>query len=102
MRPRPLGLPGMENTSRIFKIRANLLQMAGGEVTPIVRIKHIRDAANDPARILFAPNCLTQRQGCVQRGWVFEREKIPSHSPAVIVDHRREPRLGCLAIWTDQ
>ena len=76
--------------------------MLGREVAPIVRVENVRNAAHDPARVLFAPDRLTQRQRCVQRGWVFEREEVPSHSAAVIVDHGGEPRLGNLAVRTDQ
>src|ERR1022692_856767 len=42
------------------------------------------------------------RQRSVQRGWIFEREEVPSHSTALIVDHGGEPRLGNLAVRTDQ
>ncbi len=63
-----------------LQIRAYLFQMIGCEVAAIVRVKHLGDATHDPARILFAPNCLTQRQRCVQRGGVlsWNERKYPA------------------------
>ena len=33
---------------------------------------------------------------------IFKRKKVAGHGPAVIVDHRCEPRLGNLAVRTEQ
>jgi hypothetical protein len=67
------GLAGNREHQPHFQVRAHLFQMLGCEVAPIVRVENVRGAAHDPARVLFAPDSLTQSQRCVQRGWVFER-----------------------------
>lgn len=41
------------------------------------------------------------KEVCNEDG-VLKREKIPSHGPAVIVDHGTEPWLGGLTVRTDQ
>ena len=38
----------------------------------------------------------------MQRGRVFERKEVASHSSAIIVDHGGEPRLGSRAVGTEQ
>lgn len=45
-----------------FEIRADLLQMTRGEIAPVIGVEHFWDTTNTPARILFAPDGLTQRQ----------------------------------------
>ena len=42
-----------------FEIRADLLQMTGSKVAAVIGVQHLRDTANRPARILFAPDGLT-------------------------------------------
>src|SRR5271166_6294507 len=76
--------------------------MIGREVAAVVRVEYIGDAAHDPASVLFAPNCLTQRQGRVQRRRIPEGEKVPGYSPAVVVDYDTQPWLGGLSVRADQ
>jgi hypothetical protein len=76
--------------------------MVRGEVASVIGVQDLWDAADNPTRILFTPDRLTQCQGCVQGGRRFERKEISGDSAAVVVDDDAEPRLGGRSVWTDQ
>jgi site-specific recombinase XerC len=56
------------------EIRGDLLQMPGSKVAAVIGVENFRNPADLPACVLLAPNCLSQREGGIQR-----EKELPVH-----------------------
>src|SRR5438093_12187539 len=67
-----------------------------GEITPVVVVERLGDAAHRPVRFALAPDRLAEGEGSLNRGRCMQTQGITSHGAAVVVEHGRQPRLSRL------
>ncbi len=65
--------------------------MPGSEVGAVVGIENLRDAADVPMGMRFAPDPLAESKGSSQRRWRIEADVVAGDGSAIVVDHDRQP-----------
>src|SRR5947208_6997062 len=90
--PRPRGMPGSENTSDIFEVRTDLLQMRRGKIAPVIAVESRRNTDDLPMGYGLTPNGLAQGQSRLDGRRRLQGDSEPSNGPAVIIHDDGEPR----------
>ena len=73
-------------------------EVVADEVAAVVDVEHVRQAAHRPRRVGLVPDRLPQRQRSVHRRGRTEKDGVAADRAGAIVNDRRQPRPGGLAV----
>ena len=75
----------------------HLVEVLAGEIAAVIDVEHVRNAADGPGRIGFAPDRVAQGKAGVQHAGRAEEHHVSGDRARMVVDDGGQPGAGGLA-----